>query len=236
MPDKQQLEEILGRIGKKLDASFEPLEVDGRVLRTLAINNMQSHLDWLLASNAIRQPLRDLPLWAKVWPASLVLGRFLRKYDPVGKNLLELGCGMGVCSLVASAYGFAGITATDINADALDFARANVLENGLEDTISVKYLDVANAPDKLREQPDYICASELLYLDSLHRPLIRFLKKHMPPTGKAFFCVDLARDKKIFEKLAAREFRTQAGCIGVKTESASGAERKIYKLIILEKK
>lgn len=236
MPENPQLDDILGRIAKRLDARFEPLEVDGQVFQILTVTNMQAHLNRLLARKAIRNPLLDLPLWAKVWPASLVLGRFLRKCRPEGKHLLELGCGMGVCSLVASSYSFSRITATDVNQDALDFARANMLKNGLSDRITVKYLDVAKPPEDLEVQPDYVCASELLYLDLLHMPLLNFLKKHLPAGGRAFFCTDLAREKPGFEMLAvARDFWMQSGCIGVKTEDDEGTERRIYRITILEK-
>ncbi len=121
---KKRLEAILARIGRKFDTSFEPLSIDGADLQVLSIHNMQAHLDALINSKAIKNPLRDLPLWAKIWPASFVLGRYLRKFGPEGKSLLEIGCGCGICSLVAAVHGFAKITMGDIVDDALDFARA----------------------------------------------------------------------------------------------------------------
>lgn len=224
------LDNVLAAIAKKYEAEFEPLGLDSATFEALDIKNMASRLDQLIQSKAIRDPLRDLPLWAKLWPGSLVLGRFLRKFAPEGKSLLELGCGMGGLSLAASQYGFARILATDIDTDALLFARANVLRNRLEGVIAVERRDV-RSPREGEEKFDMIAASELLYLDELHRPLLRYLDRHLAPGGKAFFCSDLARPKPRFQKLAAKDFAVQEGKIRL-----SGSENRIYSILILERK
>ena len=57
---------------------------DLKVLHVAGTNGKGSvcaYLDGMLARKAIRDPLKDLPLWAKVWPASFVLGRYLRLVD-----------------------------------------------------------------------------------------------------------------------------------------------------------
>lgn len=226
----------LERIEAKYKVAYEPLTIDGTTFDILTIANMCQYLDELANSGKLENPLKDLPLWAKVWPAALVLGRFLRKYDPQNKTMLELGAGVGVCSLIASRYGFARITITDINEDALDFARVNIQKNHLPENITVRQLDVRQTGLTLPEKQDFICASELLYLEELHRPLLKFVKRNLSPDGKAFFCVDLNRQNKRFEKLAASDFHIQSGCIGVKSVDEEGEKRSIYKIIILENK
>ena len=42
---------------------------------------------------------------------------------------------------------------------------------------------------------DLMAASEILYLDALHRPLVKFVDRHLAPGGKALFCTDMARAK-----------------------------------------
>ncbi len=232
------LDEILARINQTFRTEFEPLEVDGRVLEVLEIRDMPRHLDKLLSNGSIKEPLRDLPLWSKIWPASFVLGGLLRKFDPVGKNLLELGCGTAVCSLIAAQHGFSSILATDMQNDALDFARANVLKNGLEDKIAVRWLDI-RAPGKAKLQEggfDLIAASEILYLEDLFRPLLKFLDRQLKAQGKALFCTDLGRVKPRFAKLAAKDFRIQEGKIAVKSLDEEGnSQGRIYSVLILEK-
>lgn len=227
MPDNQDA--LLARIRQTFEISFEPLLVDDKELQVLNIENMQAHLNRLIHSGAIDHPLRDLPLWAKVWPGSIILGRFLRKFDLTGKNMLELGCGMGILSLLAAQYGPARVLATDLEPLALDFTRANILANNLEKTVSARHLNILKPDLEPESRFDFIAASELLYLDELHRPLVKFLKKHLAPGGKAFFCTDLARLKPRFQKLAARDFQLQEGKIGLK--SADG-ERHVYSILI----
>ena len=120
-----------------------------------------------------------------------------------------------------------------------DLARANVLHNKLQDLIDVCYLDVSRPgkDERFPEGFDRIVASELLYLDDLHRPLLKFVDRHLAPGGKAVFCTDMARAKPHFAKLAAKTFQVQEGHIGVKSQDADGKEqRRIYVLHILERK
>lgn len=229
---EMELQKTLEKIKTKFEIEFEPLEIDDKTYKILNIQNMPSHLDRLLASNAIQEPLRDLPLWAKAWPGALILGRFLRKFEPQGKNLLELGAGMGILSIVASAYGFQSITCSDISQDAMDFARANILANDLDHIIQTRQLDIKNDNLPADKKFDLIVASELLYLDELHRPILKFLAKHLAPAGKALFCTDLARKKPHFAKLAKEKFNVVEGGIGLK---GNDGERHIFNIMILEK-
>ncbi|MBO4300637.1 MAG: 50S ribosomal protein L11 methyltransferase [Desulfovibrio sp.] len=236
--EQTELDTLLRRIRTDFDVDFEPLDVDNQTLEVLTIQNMQSHVDALLRRKAIHNPLKDLPLWAKVWPGSFVLGRFMRKYAPEGKSLLELGAGCGVLSLVAARYNFAHIFLTDAKEQALCFAKANVLRNGLASRITVTRLDVTTPGQDTRFAGgiDRIAASEILYLDELHRPLIKFVSRHLAQEGKAFFCTDIARAKPRFAKLAAKTFHVTEGHIGVTAHDPEGKEqRRIYNILILEK-
>lgn len=238
MGREEKLAELLRSIREKWEVEFEPLVVDEVSYEVLGIHNMAAWLDQLVASHAIGQPLHDLPLWAKIWPGSLILGRFMRKFEPEGKSLLELGCGMGALSLVASRHGFRSITATDVEEDAIKFTAANALKNNLENLVTAHFLDVTAPPADL-PQYDIIAASELLYLDELHRPLLKFLEKGLSSGGRAFFCTDLARLKPKFQKLALKylpHFKMQEGKIGLKRAGEDGKEeRRIFSIIILEK-
>lgn len=238
MPQTEDIDNLLAAIRATFEVEFEPLQVDESALEVLTIRNMQSHLDGLLQRRAIRDPLKDLPLWAKIWPGSFVLGRLLRKYEPEGKSLLELGAGCGILSMVAARYGFARIVLSDIVEDALRFARANVLRNRLQDRVEVRRVDVTTPgrDPRFSEGFDLIAASEILYLDDLHRPLLKFVGRHLAPGGKALFCTDLARAKPHFAKLAARSFKITEGRIGVKSRDEDGEEqRRVYSILILER-
>lgn len=228
-----ELQKTLDAITQKFEVDFEPLDVDGSALYILSVRNMPQHLDRLLTTQSLKNPLKDLPLWAKVWPAALVLGRFLRHLAPQGKSLLEIGAGCGVTGCIASRYGFASVCVSDIVEDALLFARANVLRNALP--VDVRRIDITTA--RLTTRFDCIAAAEVLYLDELHRPLIKFLLRHLAPGGKAVVCTDMARHKPRFFKLAARDFTLSESRVGVRSADANGAEeRRVYALYTLEPK
>ena len=229
-------DEVLQRITSIFSVEFGALNVDGENIEVLSIKNMRDHLDSLIKAKKIHDPLRDLPLWAKIWPASFILGRFMRKFSPEAKSLLEIGSGMGVCGLIASRYGFSQVTLSDSEEMALNFARANIYRNNLQDKVKACHLDLLRQENaKLASSYDFIAASELLYLDNLHRPLLKLLERRLAPDGKAFFCTDIARLKPHFKKLAAKSFKVQEGHIGMKSEDENGEQRKIYNILILEK-
>src|SRR5205814_4366642 len=70
-----------------------------------------------------------MPYWAELWPAGLALARALPlRLD--GLRVVELGCGLGIPSLVAAARG-ARVTAIDWAADAIALLHTNAAANGL---------------------------------------------------------------------------------------------------------
>ncbi len=233
---KTKLEDILEGIRKKFTVTFTSLNVDGKALEILAIDNMTQHIDGLLAQKAIKNPLKDLPLWAKVWPAAFVLGRYVRKLEPEGKTLLELGAGCGITSCIASRYGFASVCISDIVDDALAFASANILQNNLEHIATVRKVDIKDSRATLgNSRFDYIAASEVLYLEDLYRPLCKCLQRHLAPQGKAIFCTDIARRRPKFFKQLAKEFRITEHMVGVRsTNDAGEEERRAYGIHIVE--
>ncbi len=98
-----------------------------------------------------------LPYWAELWPAATALADALPEL--VGLRVVELGCGLGVPSLVAAARG-AQVTATDWAVDAIELLRANAERNGLGLVAEVRdwrlpwpdRFDLALAADVLYEQ------------------------------------------------------------------------------------
>ena len=237
---EDRLSRLLERIGRRFSVGFHPLGYDGRVLEVLDVANMTQVLDRMLAQKAIRHPLRDLPLWAKIWPGSFVLETYLRKkVQCAGKSLLELGCGQGLLSLLASPLGFSSIVASDVEDEALLFAEANVLKNGLEGHIEVRKIDVTRPGTHpgLKSSVDVIAASEILYLDEVHGPLLNFLERHLAGDGEAVFCTDMARRKPHFAKKAARRFEVQELFLpGTATDKDGERKKHLYSLLVLRKK
>jgi predicted nicotinamide N-methyase len=124
-----------------------------------------------------------LPYWADLWPASVVLARFLRGLRGDGRTLLELGCGSGVVATAAARAGFA-VTATDYYADSPLFARLNAWRNA-QVHIAPVCADWNSWPTDLRNY-DLIVASDVLY-EQRNAPLIaRVMAQSLSETGEGW--------------------------------------------------
>jgi predicted nicotinamide N-methyase len=123
-----------------------------------------------------------LPYWADVWPSSLILAEKLLGLRGENKTALELGCGVGLCTLAATTAGF-DVLSTDYYEDALDVTRANVFRN-LGKTARTRLVDWRHVPDDLG-QFDLVFASDVLYEKEYALLLPVILEKVLAPGGRA---------------------------------------------------
>ncbi len=217
------LDELLDMARQRFEVGFEPLTVGDTTLEVLQVQNMRAYLDNLVPTIK-EDALKALPLWAKIWPASFMLGHFLRHVPSEGRSLLEIGAGCGVTGLIAATQGFSEIVISDINDDALLFARINVLQNGFDDRVQVRRVDIQTT--RLDRTFDYIVGAEVLYLESLHRALVKFIGHHLSSRAdaEAVLAKDYMRKAKKFFKLAERDFRMQEQTVGTKASTAPAAD------------
>ena len=113
-----------------------------------------------------------LPYWAELWPASLALAAALP--DVAGLRVVELGCGLGVPSLVAAARG-AEVTATDWADDAVELLRRNAARNDL-----VLRAEVRDWRESWNERFDLALAADVLYEQRNVEPLLDRLRERAP--------------------------------------------------------
>ena len=114
-----------------------------------------------------------LPYWAELWPAARALATALP--DTLsGVRVVELGCGLGVPSLVAAARG-AVVTATDWAEDAVALLAENAAANGLE-----LRAEVRDWRDPWPEEFDLALAADVLYEERNVRPLLARLRELAP--------------------------------------------------------
>jgi predicted nicotinamide N-methyase len=113
-----------------------------------------------------------LPYWAELWPASRALAEALP--DVSGVRVVELGCGLGLPSLVASAKG-AVATATDWSQDAVALLRENAARNGL----AVR-AEVRDWREPWDERFDLALAADVLYERRNVEPVLERLRELAP--------------------------------------------------------
>lgn len=216
------LDTLLDAAKSRYDVRFEPVTIAGETLEILQIADLEALVDRLVQTSG-GGPI-ELPYWAKIWPASMLLGHFLPHLGPgEGRSLLELGAGIGICGLFAAKRGF-NVLITDINPDALLFAKINILQNGLGDLADVARADFA--ADRLGRRFDVILGAEVLYLQDLYRGLLKFLTAHIgpDPAAEVVLAKDYSRKATRFMTLADKEFHIAERVVGYKETNPENGE------------
>jgi predicted nicotinamide N-methyase len=114
-----------------------------------------------------------LPYWAELWPAATALAAALP--DPLADvRVVELGCGLGVPSLVAAARG-AEVTALDWAEDAVALLRQNAARNNLDLTATVH-----DWREPLDARFDLAIAADVLYERRNVEPMLERLREAAP--------------------------------------------------------
>jgi predicted nicotinamide N-methyase len=129
----------------------------------------------LLDAERFAQQDQFLPYWAELWPAGLALARALDGRSLRGRRVLELGCGLGLPSLIAARAG-AQVLATDWAPEALELLQHNAARNDIElRTATVDW----RVPDALlAEAPwDLVLGADLLYEPRNVDPLLELLPR-----------------------------------------------------------
>jgi predicted nicotinamide N-methyase len=163
------------------------------VIKEIAIGNLSiaieviTNMDELfteLVSRADDDPeVMDerIPYWTELWPASIVLARFLEKNPCLieGKKIIELGCGLGLSGIVAGKLG-GNVLLTDYQQKALDFAEANWNRNN-SIPARTKILDWRHGD--LKEKFDVILAADVAYESKMFKPLVKTVVRLLAPGG-----------------------------------------------------
>lgn len=119
-----------------------------------------------------------VPYWSVLWRSSVALAREVEGAGLAGRNVVELGCGLGAPSLAAARAG-ADVLATDDSAEALALVRRNSRANDVE--VKTAAIDWTQ-PDELVERApfDLVLASDVLYERSNVGPLLVLLPRLAP--------------------------------------------------------
>ena len=121
------------------------------------------------------------PLFGVVWAAGEVLAHLMDRYDLEGKRVLEVGCGIGLASLIMNQQQV-NITASDYHPDAEEFLAYNTRLNNCPD---IPFICSAWSPENRDGgQFDLIIGSDLLYEPDHASLLAGFIDQHAGSTAE----------------------------------------------------
>ena len=120
-------------------------------------------------------------LFGQVWPSGRVLAEAMCTYDIDGKRILELGCGLGLASIVLQRR-HADVVASDHHPLAESFLRQNALQNELE---TISYRDLPwEIHDTTLGYFDLIIGSDILYEQTHSELLAQIVVRHAKSTAE----------------------------------------------------
>lgn len=149
------------------------LSLEGQEIKVYRIASLDNTIDRVIEAleKAGLQDIADehCPYFGAIWPASYALIELMRVLAGKVHHTLELGCGLGLPSLVAAKYG-ATVRLVDLHPDALPFIAKNYELNDLETPAFLQRSYETLQPEDFVGH-DLIMASDVLY-DRPHATLL----------------------------------------------------------------
>ncbi len=167
--------------GPLLDVALRRVELPGGDVMLLR------PADWEALRHEEGAAGREIPFWARPWPSAFGMAEELDADPPAaGMRVLELGCGLGLPSIVAARAG-AEVLATDGSTDAIAYAAHSMALNGTEADVAAA--DWAADGDALVERGpfDLVLGADVLYTKENAHVAMRLLPRLVAPGGKAWF-------------------------------------------------
>ncbi len=210
---QSELDRLMEQITSKYDVEILPMTIGNRKLKTLQLKDFESYIEKVVEADE-DIGLANLPFWAKVWEASLILAYFMGKQPVVpGRRILEVGAGLGIVGVYAALCGHR-VTISDYNDDALLFARANALINNLPD-VEIRNIDWND--QGFSEQYDVIIGSEIVYDRRGYPILVDFLKRALAPDGMVFMSKNAEMKTPAFFEELTKHFELKQNIQKMKT-------------------
>jgi len=178
------------------------------IIRSLL--DRQQFSDPLGAAEALGISSATWPLFGLLWPSGSQLAqRMATRPLNAGERVLEIGCGLGLASLVCHRRGV-DVTASDCHPLASDFLAENLRLNGM---LPLKYrtgqwgADATATTADVQGRFDLIMGSDVLYERDARGSLAQFLDRHATESGQIWIVDPNRGNRSAFSKqMAALRF------------------------------
>jgi predicted nicotinamide N-methyase len=160
------------------------VRLGGHDYRIRALSDLQQFADPHRFAERLGISSAQWSLFGQVWPSGRVLAEAMSSFEIAGKRILEIGCGLGLSSLVLQRR-LANITATDQHPLASSFLAHNSHLNGLP---AIAYCDLHWAtPNVALGRFDLLIGSDILYERDHIELLAAVLSRHALPHAEIVF-------------------------------------------------
>jgi predicted nicotinamide N-methyase len=165
----------------RFDVTVEDVQCASRRFSIAMVHKPERLLDAITPETFAED--ERLPYWAELWTSALVLAeQLIGDATLKGRNVLELGCGLGLAGIAAVEAG-AHVTMTDYDEDALLFARWNAATNldaAAHERVAIENLDWREPP---AEMFDLIIGADIVYERRHYAPLLALFAHTLRPGG-----------------------------------------------------
>jgi predicted nicotinamide N-methyase len=149
------------------------------------ITNLDELFDALIEKGQDHEDVQDerIPYWAELWASAIGMSEYLVENQLITpeKQVLEIGCGLGLPSIVAGLLGAENIIVSDYFQEALDFAELNWVKNLPQKKANFLKMDWRTPPSI---RTDILLASDVAYEKRAFEPLLNAFKTMIKPQGK----------------------------------------------------
>lgn len=154
---------------------YQTIEVGNTEIHVRTLKNNQQFSDPDDIAEKLGISSATWPLFGIIWASGEILAKIMASYDIEGKRILEVGCGIGLASLVLNNRN-ADITATDYHPEVEGFLQENTRINKSKDIPYIR-TDWNDEPSELGKF-DVIIGSDLLYEKEHADLLSQFIDQH----------------------------------------------------------
>jgi len=159
----------------ELNYRYQTLQFGGLEIHVRSLRDRQQFSDPHDEASDLGISSAAWPLFGMIWESGIELAELMSTRDFTGKRVLEVGCGLGLASLVLNRRQ-ADVTATDIHPEAGSFMRENTRIN--QDRPIPFIREGWSDPESELGLFDLIIGSDLLYERSHVIPLSDFIDRH----------------------------------------------------------
>jgi predicted nicotinamide N-methyase len=203
--NEERIASYLATLKETMELRDDEVEIPGSEITLLVTRPADTDA---LLDQAADDPEQNLPYWAELWPSGIALAAEIQA-DPAivrGKDVLELGSGVGITAAVALKAG-ANLLATDYAAESLLLTRITALRHAGDEpeTMQINWRE----PDTglLERHPEgypVVLAADVLYERRDIGPLLELFDRVVAPDGVLWLAEPGRPPASIFLESASR--------------------------------